>query len=48
MLPLLSEAITDADLQRLESATERMQNAQAVAGDALTQIEVGLGMRGAG
>lgn len=48
MLPLLSEAITDADLQRLESATERMQNAQALAEDALTQIEVGLGMRGAG
>jgi N-acetylated-alpha-linked acidic dipeptidase len=48
MLPLLSEAITDADLQRLESATERMQNAQALAEDALTQIEVGLGMRGTG
>jgi len=48
MLPLLSEAITDADLQRLEAATERMQNAQAAAEDALTQIEMGLGMRGAG
>ena len=48
MLPLLSEAVTDADLSRLEAATERMQNAQRAAGDALTQIEIGLGIHKAG
>jgi N-acetylated-alpha-linked acidic dipeptidase len=48
MLPLLSEAVTDSDLRRLESATERMQSAQRAAGDALTQIEIGLGIHKAG
>jgi hypothetical protein len=48
MLPLLSEAITDADLGRLESATERMLSAQRAAGDALTQIEIGLGVHRGG
>ena len=48
MLPLLSEAVTDTDLARLESATERMLKAQRAAGDALTQIEIGLGIHKAG
>jgi hypothetical protein len=44
MLPLVTEALVDADEVRLAKAIDRMLAAQRTAGDALTQMESGLGI----
>jgi hypothetical protein len=45
LLPLVTEALADADEARLNKAVERMLAAQRTAGDALTQMESGLGIQ---